>query len=134
MSNEGRWILMSDGTSQMMYAGLTILSEEAIDEAIMMNRPIELTECRAVRTFLTPSPQGIGQNEIMSPVGIARAGIRMKVKAAAYFWPDEEELTKASFMKQLDACNQSEAQHRAAAAGIVAPSRVRITPGGKMNS
>jgi hypothetical protein len=132
MNNEGRWILVSDGTAQMMYAGKTTLSEEAIDEAIMINRPIELTECRSMRTLLMPNPNGsMGQSELLSPVSIARSGIRMKIKVAAYFWPEQDDKTAASFAAKLNMALQSEAQFRAAEAGIVTPSMSAI-PGGKL--
>ena len=134
MENESRWILVSDGTAQMMYAGKTALSEEAIDEAMMNNRPIELTECRSMRTLLMPNPNGsMGQSELLSPVSIARGGIRMKVKVAAYFWPEQDDRTAVSFSSKLDMALKSEAQFRAAEAGIITAGKV-VIPGGKLNA
>ena len=95
----GRWIMISDGTSQMMYAGKTALSEDELDDAIVMSRLIELNECRAMRTLLMPTPQGgVTQNEIITPISCARTGVRIKLRVRAYLWPDQDALLEETFL------------------------------------
>jgi hypothetical protein len=99
----------------------------------MSGRAIELTECRALRTLLLPSPNGgIAQKEMISPIGLARTGIRFTIKPSAYFWPDEDELTQKTFMAALKPVEETEMQHRAEAANVVIPGATRIGPGGKL--
>lgn len=134
MESKERWIVMSDGTSQMMYAGKTVLDESAIDEHIVGNRPIELTECRALRTLIIPTPDGnVGQREMMTPFGIAREGMRVKIKPLTYFWPDESTSTYTALMSAVVQTKHAEQMHRAKEAGIVTPS-TQAHHGGKMSS
>lgn len=133
--HNGRWIMISDGTSQMMYAGKTALSEEELDDAIMMSRLIELNECRAMRTLLMPSPQGgITQNEIITPISCARTGIRMKLRVRAYLWPDQDAVLEEAFLGQIKQAEDAEFQMRAARSGIVTADATKIGPGGKLLS
>jgi hypothetical protein len=135
MESKERWIMTSDGTSQMMYAGKTVLDESAIDEHIVGNRPIELTECRALRTLIVPTPDGnVGQREMMTPLGIAREGMRVKIKPLTYFWPDESKATYTALMSALEQAKHAEQMHRAREAGLVTPNNVHVHHGGKMSS
>jgi hypothetical protein len=132
--DKARWIMMLDGTSQTMYAGKTTLSEEAIDGDMTANRPIELTECRALRTIIMPTPNGdVGQRDLLTPLGIAREGIRMKIKPLAYFWPDESEVTYGAFMGTIEQARHAEQVHRAKEARIILP-EMQVKPGGKFHS
>lgn len=127
MESKTRWIMMSDGTSQMMYAGKTIMSEEAIDEAIAANHPIELTECRAMRTLIMPTPDGnVSQRDMLTPIGIAREGVRMKLKPLAYFWPDESKTTYTALMGTIEQAQHAEQAHHAREVGLVTPSQLRV--------
>ena len=131
---EERWILVSDGTAQTLYAGMTKLSEEEVDLAIQEHRPVELRDCRVVRTVIMPLAQGgITQNEFMTPVSVARSSARVKVMPQAYFWPDEDETTMRSLQEKLGPAKEAEAKHRAAEAGIVTNLGQR-PPGGKLLS
>ncbi len=133
MTEEKRWIIVSDGTAQTMYAGKTRLKEETINARISQNIPIKLTECRALRTLLVPMPNGsVGQKEMVSPIGIARTGICFTVTPSAYFWPDEDELTNRTFKEALKPAEESEMQHRVEAAGLVTAGTTQIGPGGKL--
>lgn len=132
---DGRWIMISDGTSQMMYVGKTVLSEDELDDSIMMSRLIELNECRAMRTLLMPAPQGgITQNELITPVSCARTGIRLKTRVLAYFWPDQNAALEEAFMGQIKQAEDAETQIRAARAGIVTADAMKVGPGGKLLS
>lgn len=131
----GRWIMVSDGTSQMMYAGKTTLSEAELDDAIMLGQLIELNECRAMRTLLMPSPQGgIAQNELMTPISCARTGVRIKLRVRAYLWPDQDAILEEAFLGQVRQAEDSEVQMRAARSGIVTADAMKTGPGGKLLS
>ena len=133
MKSQKRWVLVSDGTSQMLYAGQTDLDEAELDEMVEAGRPVELHECRALRTLLMPSPNGqVTQRDMMSPISIARRGIRVMVKVNAYFWPDEDKLTYKTFLETLDPVQRAEATQRAKDAGIVTPDEVQSI--GKLHS
>ena len=94
--------MVSDGTPQSMYAGKTALEEEELDERMASGKAIELTDCRAMRTLIMPGHNGaITQSEILTPVCLARSGIRLKLRITAYFWPDEDKATEHSFMDKL---------------------------------
>lgn len=137
MSNaQRRWILVSDGTPQMLYAGQTELDEAEIDELAELGRPVELHDCRALRTLLVPGPNGqISQRDMLSPISVARSGIRVMVKINAYFWPDEEELMYKTFLETLDPVQRSEVAHRAKDAGIVTPDEMsNVEKLGKLHS
>lgn len=130
---EGKWILVSDGTAQTLYAGMTDLDEDGLDEAMRAHDPIELRDCRVMRTLMAPLAQGgITQNEFLSPVSIARSGIRVKVKPLMYCWPDEDEAMMQQFKEKLMAAKESETRYSAATAGIVTPGRQMVP--GKMPS
>ena len=125
MNAKRRWVLVSDGTSQMLYAGQTELDEAEMDECVEAGRPVELHDCRALRTLLVPSPNGqVTQRDMLSPISVARNGIRIMVKASAYFWPDEDELMYKTFLETLDPVKRSETAHRAKEAGIITPDEV----------
>ena len=131
----GRWIMISDGTSQMMYAGKTALSEDELDDAIVMSRLIELNECRAMRTLLMPTPQGgVTQNEIITPISCARTGVRIKLRVRAYLWPDQDALLEETFLGRVKQAEDAEVQMRAARSGIVTANAMKVGPGGKMLS
>ena len=133
MNKEKRWIIASDGTAQTMYAGRTGLKEEAVNTRMSQGIPIELTECRTLRTLLMPMADGsIGQKEVMSPIGITRAGVRLMIKPSAYFWPDEDELTNKTFMETLKSAKEAETKSRVAAAGLLTPDTTQIGPGGRL--
>jgi hypothetical protein len=135
MENESRWVMVSDGTSQMMYAGKTVLSEAAIDTCMAVGRPIELTECRTLRTIIIPGPDGsVGQREMMSPIGTAREGIRVKIKPLAYFWPDESDATNKAFANSVSQAEQAEQIHRAREAGLITPVSIHAKHGGRTPS
>jgi len=135
MNDNQRWIIVSDGTPQTMYAGKTRLSEADLDSAIAKYELIELTECRAMRTLLIPAPQGgISQNEIITPISCARTGIRLKTKVCSYFWPDEYEAMESAFMAQIKQAEEAEVKMRAARSGIVTADAMKIGPGGKLFS
>jgi hypothetical protein len=134
-NHNGRWIMISDGTPQMMYAGKTALSEGELDDAIMMGRLIELNECRAMRTLLMPSPQGgITQNEIITPISCARTGVRIKLRVRAYLWPDQDAVLAETFLGQIKQAEDAEVQMRAARSGIVTAAAAKIGTGGKLLS
>lgn len=126
--SEKRWILVSDGTPQMMYAGQTTLDELSLDKDIEAGKLIELTDCRAMRTILMPTPQdgGISQSEMLSPLSVARCGIRVKIKVQAYFWPDEDSATNSAFMRKILPVEAAEVKHRAHEAGLVTPDGMRL--------
>lgn len=130
-----KWIMVSDGTPQMMYAGKTDLSEEEIDLAIKERRTIALHECRAMRTILQPAGDGaISQSEMLSPLSIARAAMRVKVLPTAYFWPSENAATNDVLMRKIKPVEAAELQHRAQEAGLVTPDGMKTGSGGRLIS
>lgn len=135
--SEERWILVSDGTPQAMYAGKTTLSEEEIDKVIANGQVLELKECRVMRTILAPSledPGGLSVSELLAPLSVARGAIRYKVKPKGYFWPDEHKATYRVLLKKIEPVEKAELKHRAKEAGLVTPDGMRTGPGGKLIS
>jgi hypothetical protein len=118
---EKKWILVSDGTPQMAYAGKTDLTEEQIDERIMQHKTVELTECRAMRTILIPGQDPnhpITQSNILTSHNIARGGVRMKILPTNYWWPEEDKNALAVLERQAENCAQAELATRAREAGL----------------
>lgn len=129
-----RWILVSDGTTQTMYAGKTDLEEEELDKRMSEHRPIELFDCRAMRTLIMPGqqPGAFTQTEMLSPISISRTGMRMKVRVMSYFWPDENDATNKLFMDKVRQVEKAEAAHRASEVGLVTVDA--LPSGGKLLS
>lgn len=133
MTDEKRWIIVSDGTAQTMYAGKTILGEVAIDDCIKEGLAIELAECRALRTILMPMPNGaIALREMVTPIGFTRGGVRMSIKPTAYLWPHEDEKAYPGFLEALKTAEENETRQRIEDAGLSAPGGARIAPGGRL--
>lgn len=120
MGDKARWILVSDSTPNMMYAGKTKLDEAEIDRRITEGVPIELLECRAMRTLIMGGTNGaFTQQDLITPLSISRGDLRLKIKPQAYFWPDENTLTEKVFMEKIRSVEKAEIAHRAAEAGLV---------------
>jgi len=136
MNDISRWIMVSDGTPQMMYAGKTKLEEEEIDRKMEAGSPLELSDCRAMRTLMVPgqAPGSITLNEMLAPLSISRAGIRLKVKAMAYFWPDEHPSAEKVFLEKVKLVEKAEITHRAAEAGLLTMNAAPPHMGGKLLS
>jgi hypothetical protein len=117
--SEQRWIMVGDGTPQMLWVGKTTLDDTEIDKLSMEGRYMVLDEARCLRTVLMPNPQGgiIMQNQL-TPAGICRGAATIRVKPASYIWPDEDQATMGPLMEQVKNCSQSELKHRAKEAGI----------------
>lgn len=118
---EGRWIMMSDGTPQTLYVGKTKLTTEEIIEARSNNELIEITEGRVMRTVILPTPEGINQSNMLMPNSIARRGLTHYVMPASFFWPDECDATMEVLKDQIKKCEGSEVKHRLKQAGLVGP-------------
>lgn len=133
MSEGKRWIIVSDGTAQTMYTGKIDPDAVDIDSCLGGGPPIELTECRALRTILMPMPNGaLAQREMVSPVGFARGGIHMTIRPTAYFWPDEDEKAYSGFLEAIKTAEENETRQRVETAGLVTPGTARVGPGGRL--
>lgn len=120
MSDEpkGRWIMVSDGTPQIFYVGRTELGDDQISFLAQKGMFLELEEARAMRTIVLPTPQGVNQSNMLTPISICRGGVKLKVKPLSYFWPDEDKEGMEALNKQLGSCEGAEVKHRAEKAGI----------------
>lgn len=129
-----RWVLVSDGTPQIFYAGQTELNDDAIREAVRQNDIIHLKETRAMRTIVIPTPQGVNQSNMLTPVSICRGGVDLHIKPTSWFWPDQDDEAYKVLLGQLDKCGYAEVKHRAAKAGIVTPDGMKTQGGGRIIS
>ena len=116
-----RLICVSNGTPQMEYVGYTDVPEGALDEGVAAGQMLTLTECRCMRTILMPTASGVEQSNILTPIGIARGGITLRVSPRSYWWPDQDADTLKALHKQLEVCCSAEISARCADAGLVAP-------------
>lgn len=123
-----RWIMVSDGTPQLLYTGKTELSDGQIREAVRQNDIIILTEARAMRTIVIPTPEGVNQSNMLTPISICRGGVKLRIKPLAWLWPDEDREAMSVLEKQLEKCGYAELKHRANKAGLVTPDGLK-TPG-----
>jgi len=114
---EKRLIVVSNGTPQMEYVGVTDFTDKEIESSGML----ELSEARCLRTILMPQGGSISQDIIMTPIGIARGPITMKLRPTSYWWPDQDEGAMKALKMQTLACEKSELVHRAKDAGIETP-------------
>lgn len=129
MSKE-RWIMVADGTPQIFYVGKTTLDDDKISFLAQKGMFLDLEDARAMRTIVLPTPQGVSQSNMLTPVSICRGGFKLRVKPTSYFWPDEDEETMAALNKQLEQCDSSEIKHRAEKAGIHIAGAGAVTPDG----
>lgn len=136
--SEERWIMISDGTPQMLWVGKTMLTDEEIEETTAAGKFVLLNEARTLRTVMVPHPEGFVQSNQLTPAGICRGATTVRVRPMAYLWPDEDESTMKPLMQQVESCSQSELKHRAKEAGLtLAGGRdlnhdgMRPIPGGK---
>jgi hypothetical protein len=113
-----RWIMVSDGTPQIFYVGKTDLDEAEIRENLRAGRELTLTETRAMRTIVLPTPQGVNQSNMLTPVSISRGGIRMVIRPVSWFWPDEDKEGYGVLLGQIEKCDGAELKHRAEKAGL----------------
>jgi hypothetical protein len=128
--SEERWIMISDGTPQMLWVGKTTLDDEKIEEITAAGKFVLLNEARTLRTVMVPHPEGFVQSNQLTPAGICRGAITVRVRPLAYIWPDEDEHTMKPLMQQVESCSQSEMKHRAKEAGITLAGGKNITPDG----
>lgn len=121
-----RWILVSDGTPQMLYVGQTDKSAAEIVEDRTNNKMLKLENCRVMRTLIIPAPDGVNQSNMLLPNSIARRGMTTYVLPMAFFWPDEDEDTMAALADQLGKCASAELKHRVKKAGLITPDGMRL--------
>lgn len=126
MSNSN-WLLVSDGTPQMMYAGKSDLLDDQIEEIAQKGGFLTLEEGRTLRSILIPNAEGgiILQNQLV-PAAICRTATPIRVKPSAYIRPDA--ITLTVLRKQVEECEKAELKHRLKAAGL--SSVGDITPDG----
>ena len=128
--SEQRWIMVADGTPQIFYVGQTDLTDSDIEEAIARGGIIVLKEARAMRTIVLPTPQGVNQSNMLTPVSICRAGATLRIRPTAWFWPDEDKEGMDALNKQLESCGYAELKHRAEKSGIELPGRGGVNADG----
>jgi len=115
--NSDKWVLVSDGTPQLLYLGKTPLDDSGISDRL--SSFIFLGECRCLRTILVPGPQGVAQQNILTSNSIARAGILMRIRPVSWWWPEEDEDAMEVVQKMIEHAEVEELRHRVEKAGIV---------------
>jgi len=131
--NNPRWIMVSDGTPQMLYVGKSPLTDEEIEEVAKGGGFLVLEECRTMRTLLIPNPGGgvILQNQLV-PAGLCRSAAKIRVCPKSYIRPDEDKATMDPLLEQIKQCETAELTHRAKEAGLVTPDGLRAGPKGRL--
>lgn len=115
------WLIVSDGTASQLYVGQSPLSDQDIAEASERGDFIVLNDCRCVRTLMMPGPNGVVQQNIVSPIGVSRSGVRLRIKPMAYIRPSEDPATLESLLEQVKHCAATEVRHRLAESGLTLP-------------
>lgn len=123
--SELAWLLVSDGTPQMMYAGKTPLSDDDISFLAQKGTYLVLVECRTLRSILIPNAEGgiIIQNQLV-PAAICRTATTIRIKPTSYIRPDEA--TLKVLLKQIEQCETAELRHRTKEAGLVTADGMRL--------
>lgn len=130
--SEARWLMVSDGTPQMLYIGKSALTDEEIENVSKEHRYLVLEECRTLRTLLIPRPDGVVLQNQLLPAGMCRGAAKIRVKPASYHRPDEDPATLGPVLEQIKQCEASELKHRAKESGLVTADGVRVGPGGRL--
>lgn len=122
--SSSNWLLVSDGTPQMMYAGKSPLTDDQINLLAQKGAFLVLEECRTLRSILIPNAEGgiILQNQLV-PAAICRTSATLRVKPSAYIRPNDA--TLKVLLKQVEECEKAELKHRVKAAGLVTPDGLR---------
>lgn len=123
------WLIVSDGTPQLIYVGQSNKTDEEISEISERGGFLTLEDCRCIRTIMLPGPNGsfVLQNTV-TPVGISRSGVRLRIKPASYIRPAEDHATLEAMLEQIKHCAANEVKHRLADAGLTLPSGGNVTP------
>ena len=114
----------------VFYAGRTELTDSQIEGIVREGGIVVLEETRAMRTLMIPTPQGVNQSNMLTPISICRGGVRLRIRPISWFWPDEEEEAMEVLLNQLERCDHAEVKHRAAKAGIHLAGTGAVTPDG----
>ena len=123
-----RFVLISDGTPQILYLTETDLDVEAISDHMQNNTPMLLTECRILRTLMIPSQDGIVAQNMVTSYGIFRGPVEIYVRPTSFVFPDQDDAVMAALQKQLKHCKENEIRNRAADSGLV-----MVSPGPRNN-
>jgi len=130
--SEERWLMVSDGTPQMLYLGKSRLTDEEIEKVSQEGRFLVLEECRTLRALMIPSPEGVILQNQLTPAGMCRGAAKIRVKPSSYLRPDEDSATMKPVQAQLELCEAAELKHRAKEAGLVTADGVRVGPNGRL--
>lgn len=136
MSEDKRWIIISNGVPQREIVGKTDLDDDMLTQAVDEGKLIELTEARYLQSIHLPTPAGIAQSIQVVPIGLNRSHITMKTKVVYFYDPKQEDAGYRELLHQMEVCEKNEVEHRAKDAGIETPGSggLKTGPSGRLIS